>query len=43
MNATDYKAKISSLLNKLKADLPAAERLLIIAEIEEMLEALLPE
>lgn len=42
MTPEQYKAKILRLLNKLKSDLPEADRLAIIAEIEEMLEALLP-
>lgn len=42
MTPEQYKAKILKLLNKLKSDLPKPERLVIIAEIEEMLEALLP-
>jgi hypothetical protein len=42
MTPEQYKAKILRLLSKLKSDLLEAERLVIIAEIEEMLEALLP-
>jgi hypothetical protein len=42
MTPEQYKSKILKLLNKLKSDMPLPDRLVIIADIEEMLEALLP-
>lgn len=37
MNSLEYQQKIFKLLKKLKEDLPEAERLAIIEELEELL------
>jgi len=39
MNSTQYQERINKLLDKLKEDMPKAERLLIIEEIKGLLSA----